>query len=112
MGGCAMICSPMVDLIQDRKEELALICSRFRVLSLALFGSAARADFQTDTSDLDFLVEFLPMPPQEHARSYFGLTKELERLFRRKIDLVEASAVRNPYIKRNIENSRVPLYAA
>ncbi len=107
-----MICSRMVDLIQDRKEELADICSRFRVLSLALFGSAARGDFELETSDLDFLVEFMAMPPQEHARSYFGLIKELERLFRRQIDLVEASAVRNPYIRRNIEDSRVPLYAA
>ena len=107
-----MICSRMVDLIQDRKEELTGICSRFHVLSLALFGSAARADFQPETSDLDFLVEFLPMPPQEHARSYFGLIKELERLFRRNIDLVEASAVRNPYVRRNIEDSQVPLYAA
>jgi predicted nucleotidyltransferase len=107
-----MICARMIDLIQERKQELAEICSRFHVLSLALFGSAARADFQQETSDLDFLVEFSPMPPQEHARAYFGLAKELERLFRRPVDLVEASAVANPYIRRNIEASQVPLYAA
>ncbi len=102
----------MVDLIQDRRDDLARICLRFRVLRLALFGSAARADFSPETSDLDFLVEFLPMPPHEHAQSYFGLSRELERLFRRNIDLVEASAVRNPYIRQNIETSQVPLYAA
>ncbi|MFZ0706574.1 MAG: nucleotidyltransferase domain-containing protein [Candidatus Korobacteraceae bacterium] len=102
----------MVDLIQERKQEVAEICGRYRVLRLALFGSAARADFEPETSDLDFLVEFFPMQPQEHSHAYFGLVSELERLFRRSVDLVEASAVRNPYIRRNIEASQVPLYAA
>jgi predicted nucleotidyltransferase len=101
----------MVDLIEDRKDELARICSRFGVLSLGLFGSATREDFDAAASDLDFAVEFASMSPDEHARSYFGLLEELERLFRRKVDLVEASAVRNPYIRRNIESSQVSLYA-
>jgi uncharacterized protein len=102
----------MVEFIHSRKDELTRICRQFGVLRLALFGSAARADFDPETSDLDFLVEFLPMPPREHARSYFGLIQELEQLFMRKIDLVEASAVRNPYIRRNIEATQVAVYAA
>ncbi len=52
------------------------------------------------------------MPPDEHACSYFGLRRELEEMFKRKIDLVEVSAIRNPYIRRNIESSQVSLYAA
>jgi predicted nucleotidyltransferase len=102
----------MVDLIEDRKEEFASICKRFGVLNLGLFGSATRDDFHAETSDLDFVVEFAPMSPDDHARSYFGLLKGLEHLFQRKIDLVETSAVRNPYIRQNIEASRVSLYAA
>jgi len=102
----------MVDLIEDRKEELARVCPRFGVLSLGLFGSATREDFHAEASDLDFVVEFAPMSPDEHARSYLGLLKELEHLFQRKVDLVEVSAVRNPYIRRNIESSQVSLYAA
>jgi len=102
----------MVEFIHSRKDELARICLQFGVLRLALFGSATRSDFQPEVSDLDFLVEFRPMPPPEHARSYFGLISELEQLFKRKVDLVEASAVRNPHIRRNIEATQVPLYAA
>ena len=67
----------MVDLIEDRKEELARICLRFGVLSLGLFGSVIREDFHAETSDLDFVVEFAPMSPDEHAHSYFGLLKEI-----------------------------------
>ena len=102
----------MVALIEDRKQELACICQRFGVLSLGSFGSAAREDFDAAASDLDFVVEFAPMSPDDHARSYFGLLQELEGLFQRKVDLVEVSAVRNPYIRRNIESSQVSLYAA
>lgn len=69
---------------------------RFRVLTLGLFGSATRDDFDDQNSDLDFVVEFTKLSSDEHARSYFGLLKELERLFGRKVDLVEVSAVRNP----------------
>jgi predicted nucleotidyltransferase len=74
------------------------------------FGNQVR--LPAGVSDLDFLVEFRPMPPREHARSYFGLIKELEQLFMRKVDLVEASAVRNPYIRHNIEATQVAVYAA
>ncbi|MGC2108725.1 MAG: nucleotidyltransferase domain-containing protein [Candidatus Korobacteraceae bacterium] len=102
----------MVALVEDHKDELADICQQLGVLTLSLFGSAARDDFQPESSDLDFVVEFVPMAPDDHARSYFKLLKELEHLFQRRIDLVEASAVHNPYIRRNIETSRVPIYAA
>ena len=107
-----MMCFVMVALVETKKAELARLCQRFGVVSLGLFGSAARGDFDDQSSDLDFVVEFAELSPDEHARSYFGLLKELERLFGRKVDLVEVSAVRNPYIRRTIEDSRVSVYAA
>jgi hypothetical protein len=102
----------MLDIVQSRQTELRRACQEFRVLRLALFGSALRSDFDPVTSDLDFVVEFLPMGPQEHARAYFGLADELERVFKRSVDLVEESAVRNPYVRRNIEASQESIYAA
>ena len=45
--------------VGDRKDEIAGICQRYRVSRLEVFGSAARgADFNPETSDVDFLVEF------------------------------------------------------
>jgi hypothetical protein len=102
----------MLDIVQSRQTELRRACQEFRVLRLALFGSALRSDFDPVTSDLDFVVEFLPMGPQEHARAYFGLADELERVFKRSVDLVEESAVFNPYVRRNIEASQGSIYAA
>jgi hypothetical protein len=102
----------MQPLIETRRNELAELCRKHQVKSLALFGSALTTDFVPERSDLDFLVEFVPLAPGEHARRYFALQSELERLFGDKVDLVEAEAVKNPYVRREIEATRETLYAA
>ena len=43
---------------------------------------------------------------------YFDLKEELERLFARKVDLLMPSAIRNPYLRRAIDEQRRVLYAA
>ncbi len=91
---------------------LVFLCRRYGVRDLALFGSAAGGDFDPESSDIDLLVEFEPMPPAEHMQNYFGLLEDLEALFGRRVDLVEESAVRNPYVLGSILKSKVPLYAA
>ena len=54
-------------------------------------GSALRDDFKPGESDLDLLVEFKPM--ESYAR-------------------VDAYAVKNPYISREIERTKQLLYAS
>lgn len=102
----------MIALLKDRQERIAGLCRRYRVARFAVFGSAAAGTFDPSTSDLDFLVSFTAMPPAEHADAYFGLLEGLEALFGREVDLIEEDAVENPYVRRSIEASRVPLYAA
>jgi len=102
----------MIDQIDSHREELQALCRRFHVRRLDLFGSAARGDFDPDRSDFDFVVEFDRTAPQHPFDSYFGLKEELEALFGRNVDLVELSAVRNPYLKASIEQSRENVYAA
>ncbi len=102
----------MAELIESKMSELRALCERYRVERLALFGSALREDFDAGNSDLDLTVEFQPMTPQEHAAAYFGLLEDLESLFGRRVDLVEIEAVRNPYLRREIEAGQETLYAA
>lgn len=91
---------------------IADLCRRFHVRRLDLFGSAARGvDFDPDRSDVDLLVEYEP----GHApglTEYFDLRDALEQLYARKVDLVMAAGVRNPYVRSTIERHRRPLYAA
>ncbi len=103
----------MIALIETRRVELADLCREHHVQRLELFGSGVSdADFDPTRSDLDFLVEFLPMEPGRHKDAYFGLLEGLRSLFDRPVDLVEAKAVRNPYFLESVNRTRTVLYAA
>jgi uncharacterized protein len=102
----------MIDLVKKYRNKIHALCKRQRVEKLELFGSATDASFDPDRSDLDFLVEFLPLKTGQHADAYFGLLFGLEDLFNRKIDLAMPSAIRNPYLLEAINKQRRVLYAA
>lgn len=91
-------------------EALAHFCRERHIRTLSLFGSALRDDFRSN-SDVDLLVEF-------EAGAHYSLfdlvtlQDELSDLLGREVDLVEASALRNPFRRREILRTRRCLYAA
>ena len=101
----------MIPDVQDKGEAVGQLCRQFRVRRLELFGSAVGDEFDPKTSDLDFLVDFEDLKPEEYADTYFGLLEGLRDLFKRNVDLVMVSAVKNPYFLESIERSRTLLYA-
>jgi predicted nucleotidyltransferase len=102
----------MIALIEKNRPKLEALCRKHHVKILEIFGSAADGTFDPNQSDLDFLVEYLPLEEDKHARSFFGLLHDLEDLFGRKIDLVMPSAIRNPYFLEGVNKSRLVIYAA
>lgn len=75
-----------------------------------MFGSVLRPDFGP-ASDIDVLVSFAP----DAAWSYWdwpAMTERLEEIFGRPVDLVEKAALRNPFRRREILNTRRVIYAA
>lgn len=102
----------MLDLFKERGEELKELCRRHHVERLELFGSAATGQFNPPASDLDFLVQFVPLTPSQRADAYFGLLHGLEDLFDRRIDLVTVEAIGNRWFLRSIDPQRTVLYAA
>lgn len=101
----------MIALIEQHRPEVAALCSRFGVQSLEVFGSAADGDFDPAHSDIDFLVEFSPEDTGSLFHRYFGLQEALENVFQRKIDLVSASSLSNPYFIAAVNHSRQSVYA-
>lgn len=100
-------------LIEQHREAIADICRRFGVRRLEVFGSAARAtDFRLDTSDADFLVEFVPDNGLPFLHRFFGLEEALSHLLGRPVDLVEPGAVRNPYMRASIDRAREIVYGS
>jgi len=102
----------MVVELEQKSMEIADLCRRFQVKELHLFGSSTRASSLSDVGDLDFLVRFAPLPPASHAESYFGLAEGLTAMFDRRVDLVEMDAIRNPFFREAVEESRKLIYAA
>ena len=93
-------------------DKLSSLCETYGVRRLEVFSSAAREDFDSARSDVDFLVDFV----EEHAMGpfdrYFGLKESLEQLCDRSVDLVEEKAIRNPYFQQAIKRDRVLVYGA
>lgn len=99
----------IVGLLDD--EAILRACERYHVQRLRVFGSAVTDRFDPQHSDVDFLVDFLP-DNDDLFQDYFDLKDELEHILGRPVDLVDASAVRNPYFKASAFGSAQELYAA
>jgi len=84
------------DEILRKLEENRDTIRGFGVRRLGIFGSYARGE-QTETSDMDFLVEF----EKKTFRNYMNLKFFLEKLFDRPCDLVIAEAVK-PRLRKPI----------
>jgi len=92
------------------REEIAAFCRRWRIVEFALFGSAVRPDFGPD-SDVDVLVRF----QADAGWSLFDLVTmqdELAALFGRKVHLVEAEGLRNPFRRDEILRTREVVYGS
>jgi predicted nucleotidyltransferase len=101
----------MVPLVSNNLDEIRAICQQFGVARLELFGSAARGDFNPETSDIDVIVDFLDYGLGVSDR-YFGLVDALEELLGRPVQAGFARTLKNPYIIAAIKDDRVTLYEA
>ena len=93
------------------KGEIIKTCKEFNVKELYAFGSILTEDFSSK-SDVDLLVIFKRNYASDAFNHYFGLKEKLENIFGRNVDLVCYNAIKNPYFKREIDNTKSELYAA
>jgi len=102
----------MNPVLVQHQLEIDRLCRQYRVRRLELFGSAATGNDRPGVSDLDFLVDFEPLPIGSYADAYFGLHEALEALFGRPVDLVVDSAIKNPYFRQSVDQTKVLVFAA
>ena len=62
----------MSTLIDDHRAEIEVVCRQYHVRRLDVFGSVIRDDFDSDRSDVDFLVEFERDPRSQHDAHVLG----------------------------------------
>ena len=90
-------------------NEIRNLCQKSKVRNLYVFGSVLTDNF-TDKSDIDLIVDIDSKDPLDYADNYFNLKFALEELLNRQIDLLENKAIKNPYLRENIDKSKTLLY--
>ena len=101
----------MHSVIKDKRDEIIAICRRYRVSRLEVFGSAARGtDFDPASSDADFLVDFEPPTLPGISKRYAGLTRDLQALLGREVDLIRLGTIDNEYLLAAINECREVVY--
>ncbi len=96
-------------IIEDHINQIIHLCHKHKVARLYAFGSVLKNEL-TPSSDIDLLVDFNKIPLKDYADNYFSLKDALENLLNRKIDLLENTAIKNPYLRSSIDSSKVSLY--
>ena len=102
----------MVAIIDSKHEQVAMACAAHHVARMFVFGSALRDDFEPGRSDVDVLVEFEPLDPFALTDAYFDLLDELRAILGTPVDLVMSDAVKNRYVRAEIDRTKQVLYAA
>lgn len=98
-------------IIELNIHKIIEICKRFHVRKLWVFGSVLTSRFN-ENSDVDLCVDFDwdKISLLDSANNFFGFQEALESLLGRKIDLTDDSAVRNPYFREELNETRQLIY--
>ncbi|WP_291279295.1 nucleotidyltransferase domain-containing protein [Galactobacter sp.] len=92
-------------------DAIARACEEHGVERLRVFGSVLTDRFDPASSDVDFLVTFLP-GREDLFHDYFEFKSDLERIVGNDIDLIMERAVKNPYFKAAALKGSQDVYAA
>lgn len=90
-------------------QEIGLLCRRYQVRELALFGSALGKNFGPE-SDIDLLVEFEKDAPIGFLE-FAALQNALSDLLHRKVDLVPKKGLK-PLIRDEVLSRIQVIHAA
>lgn len=75
-----------------------------------IFGSAVSGKFDKN-SDIDFLIKFKPnITPLERGELWWNLHDILRDFFKREVDIVTESSLKNPYFIKELEQTRELIY--
>ena len=91
--------------------QIVALCEKHKVVQLYVFGSVLTDKFGKN-SDVDFTVVFDKdaLPLQVYGDNYFEFKFALEDLLKRDVDLVEYNAVKNPYFKEELDETKQLIY--
>ena len=96
-------------LINQHIDQIEKLCELNKVRALFAFGSVTMDNFSPD-SDIDLVVDIDDNDPISYTDKYFNIKFKLEEILKRQIDLLEQKAIKNRFIKNEIDRTKVQIY--
>ena len=100
----------LADQISKRLDYFRAVCSNHGVKYLYAFGSSTTDKFDPQTSDVDLLVEMFDSDPLQRGEKLISLWDTFEDFFHRKVDLLTDSSIRNPFLRKSIDSTKILIY--
>jgi predicted nucleotidyltransferase len=98
------------ETIHQSPKEFLSLCKNYDVKNLYAFGSSITENFNEASSDIDLLVELNTEDPLKRGQNLIDLWDKLEAFFKRKVDLLTSSSIKNPILRRSIEATKILIY--
>ena len=92
-------------------NQINVLCHSHKVKSLYAFGSVLTSNFKP-TSDIDLVVDFQEVELNEYADNYFDFKFSLQDLLKHPVDLLEEQAIKNPYFKQVVNQTKELVYGS
>ncbi len=92
-------------------KELEKTCQKFGVKKLYVFGSVANGN-SSESSDIDFLVEFQSEGYEGAFDRFMGLKNSLSEIYGKQVDLLTMKKFRNPVFREEVDMSKSLIYAS
>ena len=96
-------------LIEMNIDKIIALCKKYKVAKLWVFGSILTPRFNDD-SDVDFSVIFHYDQIQDLFVTFFDFVEDLQLLLGRKVDLVDETAIKNKYFRKELDNTKHLIY--
>ncbi|HEY0652154.1 MAG TPA: nucleotidyltransferase domain-containing protein [Chryseosolibacter sp.] len=100
----------LINTIRSKPQAFISLCRKHRVDKVFGFGSAIREDFDKHTSDIDIVVELDIKDPVQYGDTLLKLWDDLENYFGRKVDLLTDASIRNPYLRKSVNQTKKLVY--
>jgi uncharacterized protein len=98
------------DEISKHQKDFTILCKSHEVKYLYAFGSSVTDRFDVNRSDIDLLVEIDSKDPIDRGEKLLSLWDLFEVFFSRKVDLLTDSSIRNPFLRKSIDSTKVLIY--
>jgi len=94
--------------IETHKKNIKKLCSIYHVDELFVFD--ATHFNESKPCKHGFIVRFDPLSTEQYGDNYYALKRELKKIMGCEFELIEEQALKNPFMKKIIDASKIRLY--